>query len=111
MLENELWQFLESSYRNRWLEHDKIKVYVRKAHHFIKDQACECLDIASIEVIEEFQHQGVFKDFLDTALTLNPYPCLYIENVLNQNLVQYLKRRGFYQIGDVSPCFYWSREA
>jgi hypothetical protein len=86
--------------KSEWLHFDFMQVYVRKGFHKIENKLCTCLDIASIEVDEEKQNQGLFKNFLLQAHDLNPWDATYIENVLNPHLAKHLIKNGWIQIGE-----------
>jgi hypothetical protein len=58
-------QFLKSEYRIAWVHEPEFKVYTRKNMHLLnREVACDCLDIATIEVDEEHRGKGVFTRFL-----------------------------------------------
>lgn len=90
-----------------WLQDDKMEVYVRAARHFIDNKSQDSLDIANIRVFEE--GKGTFKNFLAEAVSLNPFDVVYIENIHNPRLVEYLEREGWRRVqkyGDFVPSFY-----
>lgn len=112
MLVNELKDFLHSSERSRWLCNNKVKVYVRKSTRYLRinDQKAlpyKCLDIASIEVTPKYQRQGIFKKVLQTWINYNPFPVVFIENVLNDDLYTWLMQQSYInQYGQSPRCFY-----
>jgi hypothetical protein len=63
---------------HQWISDDRI--YVRKGRHLLQPGtkiACT-LDIASVEVEEEHQNQGVWSDFIQKAHELNPWEATQI---------------------------------
>lgn len=89
---------------NLWLGDDTMKVYVRKGRHMVyPGKLSTTLDIASVEVDEDKQGQGVFSDFLDKAHEMNPWDATYIENVLNPVLATSLIRHGWLPVPGAYP--------
>jgi hypothetical protein len=86
----ELECFLKSSLRNKWLYFDEGAVYVRKSQRCIEGSIYSCLDLATIEIEESLQRQGLFKLILTIFHKNNPFPMLLIENVINPHLYGYL---------------------
>lgn len=86
----------ESYHARQWLADDKMKVYVRKGRHAISPgKIATTLDIASVEVDEEYQRQGVWSDFIQKAHELNPWEATYVECVHNPHLAESLLRHGW----------------
>lgn len=79
--------------QSRWLEDDKMRVYVRRGMHSIEGKPRICLDIANVTVHEE--QQGTWTDFCWKAQEMNPWDCLYVECVHNEHLATWLLRNGF----------------
>lgn len=101
--------FLAHPIRSTWIYEPPIEVYVRKAVHYIPflGRPYECLDIANIEVEEHKRHQGVFKAWLKKAEQLCPFECVYIENVQNPILHDFLIREGYSKIdGFITSSYY-----
>src|SRR5690606_30188872 len=100
--------------RSCWVESSEAKVYIRISKRYIDGQITECLDLATIEVFENSQNKGVFKEILqkmeDFATKNNLL--LYVENVLNDLLSEKLETYGYKQINsDITPCFIKSFES
>lgn len=98
----QLEQFLQEAEERfvftKWLADDKMKVYVRKGRHILSPavgKAQITLDVASVDVLEEFQGQGLFSEFLEKAHEMNPWEATYVENVLNPRLGAFLVRSGW----------------
>lgn len=110
----ELHLFIESSKKtkfgaSRWIGDDQMKVYVRKSKRQLKDQLVDCFDVASIEVYPQFQNQGLGGTFLKIAHEANPYFATYIENVMDENLMNHLQKNGWMRTPDsdsIIPSFY-----
>jgi hypothetical protein len=84
-------------------------VYVRKSWRNYQHIHCEnhfdiptCLDIASVDVVEDYQHTGLFKEFLKHAEAINTYPLIMIENVHNPVLPEFLKSVGYVEYNNFS---------
>lgn len=97
-------EFIESDIKNIWIEEPNIRVYVRRSLRCLTGNTLEkCLDIASVEVDENKQRQGIFTKFLvefeQSAKKLNRY--VFIESILHEKLLEFLVKRG-YEYTDVS---------
>lgn len=103
--------FLWHPIHNTWIYEPPIEVYVRKAVHFITDlgKPVYCLDIANIEVEENSRRQGVFKAWLKKAEQVCPLECMYIENVQNPVLHDFLIREGYTRIKFLATDCYYKR--
>lgn len=101
--------FLAHPVRNTWIYEPPIEVYVRKGVHFIADlgKPVRCLDVANIEVEEDQRRQGVFKTWLKKAEQICPFECVYIENVQNPVLHDFLVQTGYTPIKFlIADCYY-----
>lgn len=111
MIENKLAEFISESTRdigcNKWIYGDHIKAYVRKGHRMLYGRnILTTLDIASIEVDENKQNQGLFTAFLNKAHELNPWDATYVECVLNPNLAAFLIKNGWIASKTDPDCYY-----
>ena len=89
--ESEKW-----GHRSKWIGDDFMKVYVRRANHIVSPKkSMATLDIASIDVAEEKQNQGLCTKFLKDAHEINPWEATYVECVHNPLLASMLMRRGW----------------
>jgi len=89
---------------NLWLGDDNMKVYVRKGRHMIyPGKLSTTLDIASVEVDEDKQRQGIWSDFLDKAHEMNPWDATYVENVHNPIIQVSLIKHGWLPVPGVWP--------
>jgi GNAT superfamily N-acetyltransferase len=91
---------------NQWIESDKMHVYVRKAYHVVDGKWKVSLDIGSIEVDEKHRQKGHAKRFISHALKVCPWNIVYVENVQNPILREYLRKENWIetdvvQMGDV----------
>lgn len=104
-MELTLEQFLASKHPNLWIYEPKMKAYVRKGMHALnRGVLSKCLDLANIEVYEEFRSQGVFREFLDRAEALANERrwAVFVESLLEPRLEKFLVARG-YAISPFSP--------
>lgn len=105
-----LLQFLNGPMPNTWLIHDKISIYVRKAFHIVEGHKCCTFDVANVSVDTSARGQGIFTNWLAMAESeASQYGLdgVYVENLLNLRLADWLARRGYKQTGQPElPCFY-----
>lgn len=107
---------------SEWLNGDDMEVYVRKSvpRYLNGGVRCQTLDIANINVWKP--GRGDFTRFLEQAEQLNPFPAIYIENVLpsitpgkepgvwvyvEARLAGFLERRGYTKHDMVEPPSYY----
>lgn len=99
MIKKELEKFIDESenkrIRNKWIDDENMKVYVRKGYRLINKKMVQTLDIASIAVDEDKRRMGFCSKFLEEAHELNPWDATFVECVLNQNLACHLLRNGW----------------
>lgn len=102
---DQLYIFLKSSYRNKWLSDDKMKVYIRKGHHCIRGNLVKTLDIASIEAYNP--GFGIGTSFIDIACTINLFEATYIECIGNTRFLDHLlKFDWILQENSIPPSVY-----
>lgn len=109
--EEQLDEFLASKKlypRNLWLGDETISVYVRKSRRYLRGtDTKQCLDIATIDVKKDKRGQGRFTRFLQHAQEVNPYPYIYVENVIKERFAEFFRKNEWRQIGEKEmPCFY-----
>lgn len=100
-----LTEFFSAYSKSAWVEHNKMKVYVRRAKHAIDGAIIDTFDIANILTPEELRGQGTFRRFLveieeilkDSVLRKD-IKAIYIENVLNSRLAASCRKWGFIEI-------------
>lgn len=112
-IETELKKFLESRGDRDWLYSQELEVYVRKGLRRIPDLGKTglhtTLDIANIQVYEEYQRQGYCRRFLDLAEKTCPFAAVFVENVLTPHLARHLVKRGYEEIrNDMSDSVFGS---
>lgn len=86
-----------------------LKLYFRRTRRYINGEVCETLELASFEVDGELG-QGNFTAFLEHV---EPYArlegvILFVENVLNDRLADFLRRRGYKEVPELPQCLYRS---
>jgi hypothetical protein len=79
--------------QSKWLEDNKMRVYVRRGFHNLDGKPRICLDIANVTVFEE--QQGTWTEFAAKAHEMNPWDCTFVECVHNEHLASWLLRSGF----------------
>ena len=95
-----LGEFLESSYRNMWIDYPGMKLYVRKGYHMIGGELGLWLDLANMEAEEP--GTGNLDRLLGDIGELEGFEGIYVENVLTERLCCGLERRGFDVVDDSS---------
>ena len=87
--------FYNSETKIKWVENPYIKIYTRKSIRLFNKEKIDCLDIANIEVPEDFRGQGIFEQTLDRIILEFPETNLFVESILNIKLIPFLTRKGF----------------
>jgi hypothetical protein len=82
---------------NKWLDYEHFRVYIRVTKRMIADSIEETIDISSIEVSEQYRHQGLFKNFLIDIenLAQKHKKNIYIESILNEDIITHLKKKNY----------------
>jgi hypothetical protein len=85
--------FLKTKDKNKWLEVDGFKMYVRKSKRYFNNTVYECVDLATIEAEE--QGTGLFTIILNKILDKYKNVNFYVENVLTDRFFNFFKKYGF----------------
>lgn len=95
---------------NRWINDGKMEVYVRKTRRSIgKMYSVNTFDIANINVHSKFQSKGYFTKFLEHVekKAKEQTITVFVENVFEHRLGEFLKRRGYTRVdGSEPPCYF-----
>jgi hypothetical protein len=99
------------SFNRKWIEDDHMKVYVRLGRRYLPNRDIRyahqdqyrTLELASIDVDEDRQNQGLFASFLAEVEKLNPCEALYVENVLTARFESFFIRNGFLPVPNSTP--------
>lgn len=92
----------------QWVFGNEGKVFVRVTCRALGTTTLTpTIDLSSVEIDEEFQNQGVFKDVLRVVESkAQQYDRhVFVENVINSVLLNPLNKYGYIQIGDEIPSF------
>jgi hypothetical protein len=94
-------------YPNAYLKYGQIEIYVRKSKRRLYDNEYIMLDVARMNVYQSYYTEWfkIFKKLIDA---LNPWEGVYYENIDNEEIVDYLKLKGYKQYG--SSSFYSIRK-
>lgn len=99
-LENELKLAVRS---NKWiyLPEYRLNLYYRITRRLIDGSMRDTIDLATIEIDEEFRGKGYFTSFLvEMEKLADKYSrVIFVESILNDSLYSFLCRRG-YRDGD-----------
>lgn len=116
MVVNQLKDFVEKNKNAiychpQWFEDDNMKVYVRKGRHILQGSKLQvCLDIASVEVVEDKRGKGIFTEFLAKAHEINPWEATYVECVNNTNLAAFLLKSGWMMAQNSPDSFFMMKD-
>jgi len=115
-----LHEFVESRYKNHWIDNRFLSAYVRKTERYcqapdeLEPRIVKRLDLVSVEVKDKCKGKGHFTKFLEDfekeARRLERY--IYIEDVQEPRLVTFLEKRGYrikqYGVGEGdNPSMYY----
>ena len=90
---------------NQWLKGSDFEIYVRHSWRFIKGKRLESLEIASVNA--KRPGHGDFTRFLNQVEEINPYECIYIENLLTTRFEDFFLKRGYTSVSHTDPpCVY-----
>lgn len=102
--------FMKSAQRVSWLSDREFAVYVRKSVRKIDGKACECLDIASIEVAERAQGKGTFNMVLAVmkeAARKHDRPYIFLELIHNRPFREHIEQSPAWTAHpELERCFY-----
>lgn len=89
-----------------WVYGTEGKAYIRTTQRMIAPgEIHPTIDLATVEIDEEFQNQGVFKEILQLveqkAQQYNR--TVFLENVLNEVLIKPLQNYGYAMVEDSFP--------
>lgn len=89
-----------------WVYGTEGKAYIRITQRMISSGNIQpTIDLATVEIDEEFQNQGVFKKVLEVvehkAAQYDRH--VFLENVLNEVLIEPLQKYGYTMLEDSFP--------
>lgn len=91
-----LHSFIHSNERNKWVNDELFKIYVRKSVRRLKGKMRICLDFASFEVMNENNYgKGIFTNFLTKLLKIYSTTNIFVESILNSKVESILKKFNF----------------
>jgi len=104
---NQLAHFIQRSREKttgsrEWLVTEQMRVYVRKATHMLGKRMGITLDIAAVEVEEEYQRKGYWSQFIRKAHKMNPWDATYMECVHSDILLHWCHRHGWERVNEES---------
>jgi hypothetical protein len=99
----EIDKFLNGTTRNIWISDDDdnpiFSIYVRKSKRFIGGLYRDFLDLATINILEDYQGRKIFQRFLRRLI--DEYPNnIYVESILNPAVDHICSKFGFSPIGN-----------
>lgn len=89
-----------------WQSFRPIDLYARVQYRLCDGQALRVITIANIEIAEDFQRQGIFKELLvnlEQLAKLRKFDAIVVESLNNHDLRDYLLRIGFKPINAHEP--------
>lgn len=99
-IRNEFDSFMQGTARNAWIQYPKrsdnphIKAYIRKGKIFHKGKIYKSIDLATVDS----KKKGSFKSLIqhmEKHLNNSDFDVLHVENVLNPELEEGLKKHGY----------------
>lgn len=94
----------------KYITQGPLTAYVRHAKRIINRKMMDTFDIAKVDVEEEHQRKGHFKQFVLDIANASPWPYLYVECVHNEDLARYLDRDGWQKFPSDEKCYFKSRD-
>lgn len=91
--------------QREWIFAPEGKVFVRVTQRAINGALRPTIDLATIEIDEEHQNTGVFKQVLSAVeqVAQQHNRCVFVENVLNEILLAPLQKYGYTLLSDSFP--------
>lgn len=89
-----------------WQSFRPIDLYARVQYRLCDGQSFRVITIANIEIAEQFQRQGIFKELLvnlEQPAKLRNFDAIVVESLNNHDLRDYLLRIGFKPINQHEP--------
>jgi hypothetical protein len=108
MMNRKITAFIRGRPRQGWIFTPIGKFYVRKGAHMVPSELIATLDLANLEIYEQYQRRHYFATALycfERRARANNVPAIYFENVHNDVLVDIITRRG-YAPAQHDRCFY-----
>lgn len=97
-------EFLNGDLYNVYLTSGRsMRVYVRKSARVIDGKCTECFDVANINVSPTMRGKGLGIGCIMQMHEASPYPVTVVESILNEDLYNALKRRGWEDIPRSDP--------
>lgn len=81
-----------------WLNYSPIAIYARVQYRLCDGKALRVVTIANIEIEEQYQRQGIFKELLtnlERLAKIRNFDAIVAESLNNYDLRDYLLRVGF----------------
>ena len=91
-----------------WLECDGFSIYLQ-TKGWLRDANLVCLNLGRIEIAEQHQRKGWFKNYIKMCLAMMPHEGLILEQVINPDLYKWLAQQPSYE--RVDKCFLHRKSA
>jgi hypothetical protein len=105
-LKNHILDFnLDNNKKSFIFRNDKILLHLNKSYKHIEDTLILCFNIINIYINERFRSQGIFKQLINFIILDIKRP-IYIENVSNPQLKEYLKSIGWNYLPSYEYLYY-----
>lgn len=102
--------FLNAPVKNVWIYVGGFKLYIRKSTRLFNKRYGSYIDIANIEVPEEYRDYGSFSglvSFLKKEVLSRNYDGVYVECVHEPRLLTWLVFNSFRSDRSDPNCFFW----
>ena len=93
---------------NTWVYGDEGQVYIRVTKRVLNGNLHHTIDVATVDVDEEYQGKGVFRSLLQAVeeFAAQHERSVFLESVLNEQLLDVLPRYGYQSVeNSCPPCF------
>jgi len=80
---------------NLWIKIGKYgEIYFRRTQRKLEDEIVSCLDVATSNIKEKYRGQKIYTQVMDYIEKNARVECIYHENVLNEQLSEFLVKAG-----------------
>lgn len=103
---DQLLLFLGGKRTNQYIRDDAMSIYIRKSRRLIDGEMIQFLDLANIQIEDDYQNKGIYSNLMKKIVEKYPDYNIFIENILNPHTEPILKKLGFKYTDSVDRCMY-----
>lgn len=105
--ESELERVIKMPKTNEWIVYGPFELYIRVGPRYIGTQKVKAIDLANFQIPDEEERgKGHFSKLLNDVNELGKkygYDGIYVESILNDDLVKILDKKGFKIVSRQDP--------